>query len=146
MTDGLSERLHAEAVARITWGDLPEEVAESLAAQGMDYSAAVRRVNQLVTERNAEVRERCRRRLIKGSVALLAAVVFFAFLPWKEWYDGLRQLEYEWGWRRKRRGWSDMGSLMVAAAIGLGVAGLWNVWRGFWGLLTPQLEELSDVE
>ncbi len=140
MTDELSERLHTEAVARITWGDLPEEVAETLAAQGMDYSEAVRLVNQLAMVRNREVRARSLRRLTLGSGALLIGIVFFAILPWKQWYDGFALR----GPQITRR--THTGDWMVLVFLWIGVAGLWYVWRGFWGLMAPQAEELSDVE
>lgn len=146
MTEKLSERLHTEATARVTWGEVPEDVAQYLVSQGMDCREAARLVNQLVTERNREVRGRSSKRLMTGIGLVFAAVIFFACLPWRDWYDWLVQFQKDLGWGRGRRRNSGLASLMVAAVIGIGGAGLWSIWRGFWGLITPQAEELSDVE
>jgi|GEM_PF-1822690 len=138
MTEEMSERLLTEAAARVTWGEPAETVVEFLTGNGMDYGEAARVVNQLVHERNAEVRARSMRRLGLGIAALLAAAIFFAFLPWQEWYESLNKH------RRRRR--SGPGDWMIIGVICLGIAGLWQAWRGIWGLITPQAEELSDVE
>ena len=134
----MSDRLLTEAAARVTWGEPAEVVMKFLTGNGMDHGEAILLVSQLIHERNAEVRARCRRRLKIGIAAILAVVVFFAVLPWREWYDFLDK-----PWRRRR---ISPGDWMIIAVIWLSVAGLWQIWRGFWGLITPEAEELSDVE
>ena len=141
MTDELSERLLSEATARVTWGDSPETVMEYLISQGMDAGEAAAMVNRLVRERNEEVRARSRRRLGIGVAALAAVTVFFAFLPWRDWYSYLDQFHFGGGRRR-----TSLGDLLVFGFCCVGGTGVWFTWRGFWGLVAPQAEELTDVE
>ena len=143
MTDELSECLYTEALARVTWGDVPEDVAEYLVSRGMSAEEAGPLVKSLVEERNEEVRRRSLRKLLIGGALLIATVIFFAVLPWKDWH---RALNDYLSWRGRRGGRTGLGDYLVMGAIASGVAGLWWTWRGFWGLVTPQAEELTDVE
>jgi hypothetical protein len=127
------------ARARVTWGDPVEDVTAWVAAQGMPHHEAAALVRSLHNERIREVRFHSRRKLALGIGLLSFSIIFFALLPWEEWMRALNQ--YFTGRTRKGPGdWLLYGALWAA------ISGVWLCWRGFWGLVTPAAEELSDVE
>jgi hypothetical protein len=137
LSEEAEDRLLTDATARITWGDFPGDVCGHLIRQGMDPEQARKLVNRLARERSAEVRRRSALKLAAGAGMILAALVFFGLLPWRQWSNDLNQ----WSGSSRR----GLGSMLLAIFGGLGVTGLWGVWRGIWGLLLPQSEELTDV-
>jgi hypothetical protein len=141
MTAELSERLHTDAEARITWGDPPEDVIALLVSQGMSPDEAAPLVAALVQERDKEVRWRSLRKLLIGGGTVLAAVIFFTVLPWRAWRDSLN----ESGLRLSRHT-DDLGTVLAFMVAGQGLVGAWYALRGITGLIVPRGEELSDVE
>lgn len=139
MTDKQLRRLRTQAKARVTWGDRPEDVVEFLIGGGLDPGEAAALVDGLVLKRNREVRSRGLQKLITGAGLVLAVIVFFGALPWRAWMVSLNQT-----FGSGRRG--SLGSMLVLAAGGAGVVGIWWMYRGLCALLQPQAEELSDVE
>jgi len=125
----IEDRLLTEATARVTWGDLPEDVAQMLVSQGVDARQAGKLVQRLVAERSIEVRQRSFVKLVTGMGMVLAAALGF-------------YLAGRWD----SSPWGRMEMIFSGGSLALGITGLVGVCRGLTGLLLPAATELTDVD
>ncbi|HEY4415694.1 MAG TPA: hypothetical protein VGO57_08385 [Verrucomicrobiae bacterium] len=121
---GLVDREQAkhEARCKVMWGDTPEAVINYLMVQGFTHPEASELVQELFTERRAEVRSNGIRKIAIGSGMIsvpIAAFIFFLsikFMPIK----------------------------IMGAAIAVGLWGIWLLLNGIIMVVAPKMES-GDV-
>jgi hypothetical protein len=121
------EELNVEARARIVWGEEPSSVHAFLTSNGMSAADADQKIQELVDERNEEVRRiGIRETCIGGAILLLIAIFIwhiFRLPPSRIFPD--------------RRGKSIMFGFLV------GLFGIWKLFNGLFHLLRPRTETRS---
>jgi len=118
-----------EAKARIIWGEKPSSIHAFLTSNGMSTTDADRTIQELITERNQEVRKIGVRGTCIGAVIICAVVIDI-------WYNFDHPSELFP---------SRQGRAMFLMYF-LGLYGIWRLIGGLFHLLRPQLETQSISE
>lgn len=121
---GIVERDQAEAEARakISWGDAPEEVVKYLMLQRFSHAEAEEFVAELFKERMATVRANGIRKIIIGVALMCVPVVAYLFFN----HLGVIPLK------------------LMAIFVMIGLWGVWQLLNGIIALVAPKMES-GDV-
>jgi hypothetical protein len=115
-----------EARARITWGEEPASVHAFLIVNGMSTADAERTLQELITERNKEIRKIGFRGTCIGAAIICAVGIYI-------WYN----LNHPSKLFPSRQGKAMYYIYFV------GLYGIWRLIGGLFHLLRPQLETQS---
>jgi hypothetical protein len=118
-----------EARARIIWGEEPSSVHAFLTVNGVSTADADQKIQELVTERNKEVRKIGVRGTCIGAAIICAVVIFI-------WYN----FDHPSKLFPSRQGKAMYYMYFV------GLYGIWKLIGGLFHLLRPQLETQSISE
>ncbi len=114
-----------EARAKIIWGEEPSSVHAFLTLNGMPIADADRTIQELVTERNKEVKEMGVRGTCIGAAIICAVVIII-------WYE----LEHP-----SKLFPAKQGKAMYLMFL-VGLYGIWRLIGGLFRLLRPQAKTL----
>jgi hypothetical protein len=126
--------LISEARARIVWGEPPSSVRDFLTAHGISDIDADAKLNELIAERNSEIRKIGIKNTIIGAALTLGACVFL--------YLSFKHVDVA-----KMSSGSARGFVTIALVIAIGgFYGIWKLIDGISCIVRPQSEEKAISE
>jgi len=121
------DEVNVEARARITWGEEPSSVRAFLTSNGLSAVDADQKIQELVSERDKEVKKMGIREIYIGAAILLLILIFI-------WYTYELPPSRIYPYRREK---SLLCSFLAA------LYGIWKLINGLFHLLRPRKETRS---